>query len=286
MFVFGPSVMRMAQPAPPLMLLLVMVSPSTPPPAAVPKMRMSPPAIVPVDPQARPPRTWNARAFYERYAFHGPSFRGLSAIRSVGPSSVDADITIGAHPSLPPSSLVVDPAMLDCAGQMAAFWLLEQGGLEPEFGIFPYALQRAIINAPPAPIGTRLRARAHIARQGGTTEARVVFETLDGNQLAALDGLMQRLMPLPRWLATLVFGGARHPGTRLRPPLASLAATPRQAPAPVSEVLTSHFGIWRRVIAHICATPAELEMWGRMPADRQVGWLLEKLALDGASARE
>lgn len=224
--------------------------------------------VVPPLAGARAPVAWDARAFYSRYAFHGPGFQGLTRVTAIGASGIEALVTITDNPGLPIDRLTIDPAMLDCAGQLVAFWLLEDGGLDPTFGIFPYAVARVTVTRPALPPGATVRCRGHIERREQTTDARFIFETEDGHPIAALDGFMQRMISLPRWLAALVFGGA------------SLAdAIALLDPKADREWLTGHGGIWARAVAHLCLTPNDLATWQTYSAANpaRADWLLARI---------
>ncbi len=222
--------------------------------------------VVPADPEARAPEQWTAASFYERYAFHGPGFQGLTQIRTVGPRGIDADITITTIPGLPQASLGLDPAMLDCAGQLVAFWLLEFEGRAPTFGIFPFAARRVVLAGTPPPAGTLLRCRCTVARRGAITDATCVFETPDGRPVAAIEGFLQRLIPFPEPLARAIFGGE---------PVTGASGLGEVDP----EVFTASWGIWERALAHLALAPAELAHWQDLPAQRgeRLRWLLGRV---------
>lgn len=230
------------------------------------------------DPLATMPNRWNADAFYERYAFHGPGFRGLSRVLAVGPRGIEADLTITSNLGLPLPAMQLDPAMLDCAGQLVAFWLLEHHQRLPTFGIFPFTMRRVTIERPPLAAGTTVRCRGTIAFDGGTTDASFVFETLEGTRVAAIDGLTQRLIELPRWLASLIFGE----GEEL--PRAESARPAGRDVHSIDDrnVLTSSWGIWERALAHLCLAPGDFTTWRNMPfgdSDR-LNWLLSHAAIE------
>ena len=92
---------------------------------------LTPPSLWESDPAACGPARWTAASFYGQYAFHGPSFQGLAHVLSVGPNSAEALVTVLEVPGIDRSLLHLDPALVDCAGQLVAFWLLEQGGRAP-----------------------------------------------------------------------------------------------------------------------------------------------------------
>jgi len=224
------------------------------------------PPSVPPDPDARAPQRWTARTFYQRYAFHGSGFQGLSKVLSVGPRGIEADVVITDITGLPPEMLDVDPAMLDCAGQLVAFWLLEHEERTPSFGIFPFSAKRVVVVCPPPPRGTRIRCRCAVALRGAITEATCVFETSDGRLVAAVEGFLQRLMPFPDALARTIFGG--EPVTN---PLSIREIDP--------EVFAASWGIWERALAHLALAPPDLARWHGVPVPHgeRLRWLLDRV---------
>lgn len=221
---------------------------------------------IPSDRAARAPQRWTARTFYERYAFHGSGFQGLSEVLSVGPCGIEADIVITDIAGLPPETLDLDPAMLDCAGQLVAFWLLEYEARAPTFGIFPFSARRVVLAAPPPPRGTRLRARCAVTLRGSITEATCVFETGDGRMVAAIEGFLQRLMPFPDALARTIFGGE---------PVTNGSSIRDIDP----DVFAASWGIWERALAHLALAPSDLARWHALPPQHgeRLRWLLERV---------
>jgi acyl transferase domain-containing protein len=187
---------------------------------------------------ARPQR-WNVRDFYSRYAFHGPSFQTISEVTAIDAGGIEATLRTTIVPGLPPDSCRLDPAVLDAAGQLVAFWLLEHHGLAPEFAIIPVAARRVVIGAPPVPAGTTLACRGTMSRTDGLTEASFVFETPDGRPLMSIDGFVQRLVALPGWLARIIFGGA------------SVSTIPARLDDADRAVLVANWRIWARALAHL-----------------------------------
>ena len=221
---------------------------------------------VPRDTDARAPQRWNARTFYEKYAFHGSSFQGLVHVVSVGPCGLEADVVITDIAGLPPETLEVDPAMLDCAGQLVAFWLLEYEERTPTFGIFPFSAGRVVVVAPPPPRGTRIRCRCAVRLRGAITEATCVFQTEDGQVIAAVEGFLQRLIPFPDALARTIFGGE---------PVTNPSSIREIDP----EVFTASWGIWERALAHLTLAPPDLARWHAVPSPHgeRLRWLLERV---------
>ncbi len=204
------------------------------------------------DPDAVPPRHWTAARFYDDFAFHRGVFRGLERVTAVGPRGIEASIAIGQLPGVPRDRLVLDPAMLDCAGQLVAFWMLEHERRAPTFGIFPFAAHRVVRHGPPPAPGARVLARAFISSQPGVTSADVVFAGADGRPIVTIHGFMQRLVEFPEWFARRVFAG--DPSALPAAPAASDLA-----------LLETSWGIWGRALAHLSFGSAALAAWYQTP---------------------
>ncbi len=195
------------------------------------------------------PRRWSAERFYRDYAFHGPSFRGLRQVTSIGPGHVAAEIVATDVPGQAAIGGAVDPALLDCAGQLVALWLLESQGWPATVGVFPYAVRRIILfgRLPPGSVA-RARATVRLA-DGARTEADVDF--ISGERVVArVEGLAQRVMRLPAAVARRVFR-ARDAGLEDR--------------AAWRESLEVGSGIFARVVAPQLLGPEALAAWRANP---------------------
>jgi malonyl CoA-acyl carrier protein transacylase len=210
----------------------------------------------------RPPRRWSPASFYADYAFHGPCFRGLRRVIGIGPQGLDAELVVTDLKGTDRATLEADPALLDCAGQMVAFWLLEQHGMPPTTGAFPYAAARVVLHRPPPPAGTSVTCRVRAALHGeGFVRADAAF-AVDGVRLVTILGLEQRVLRLPQMIAACLFGD----GTAVR------VAALRESG--LADWLDGHGGIWARVLAHALLDDAGFAAWRRDP---DPGRLLDRL---------
>jgi len=247
---------------------------------------LTPKALWQTDRAARKPLHWTAATFYANYAFHGPSFRGLVHVLSVGPDSAEATVRVTELPGIDSRMLQLDPALLDCAGQLVAFWLLEYGARPPTFGIFPVGARRVIRHQQtPAP-GTLLCCRCRVTLGfGGITSAAVGFFTADNQVVASIEGFTQRLIEFPPALAGVLFGKQSVAFS------AALACAPgqvkRQIDSQAWSILEEGQSIWGRVLAQRVLNPRERAVWQSLPAltaprapgspQRQTQWLLRQL---------
>ena len=239
--------------------------------------------LFPLEANAAPPARWNAARFYQHYAFHGPSFQGLARVLGVGAQSIEAELRVTDIPGIAPHTLQLDPALLDCAGQLVAFWLLEYKHRPPSFGIFPYAARRVTRYRRFPPTGSSIRCRGHLALQpGGVTEASFVFMLSDSQPIATIEGFAQRLVEFPQPLARRIFAGET----------AELSQAVDISPARIARrididewlLLTESWGIWARALAHLVLTPQERAVWLQLSqdVDTRCRWLLTRLAVKEA----
>ncbi|MGE3276998.1 MAG: polyketide synthase dehydratase domain-containing protein [Vicinamibacterales bacterium] len=205
---------------------------------------------LPVEPLAplaggREATTWSPRRFYDEYAFHGPAFQGLSAIDAVGASGVEARLTTRALPGVSRDTLVFDPALLDCAGQLVAFWLLEHEGLDTDFGVFPFRAGRLVVHGRVPEANVEVRAAARITRSKAVTRADIHFVDATGRPLLTLEGFEQRIVTFPAAIARRLFGGdpTALPGHEDR------------------AFLETSWEIWARALAHVALSPAARAQW-------------------------
>lgn len=243
---------------------------------------IAPPAVsttlLHADPIARPPAYWTPEMFYRRYAFHGPSFQGITRVLTLSPTTIEAELVVTTLPGLDTSDLQSDPALLDCAGQLMAFWLLEQDRRDPSFGIFPFAARRITLYRAPLPPGHRLRCRGHITQNTpAITESTFVFLTCDDRPVATIEGLQQILIALPQTLARCIFGG-ETPAFSC-PAQAQPSEVVRRIDVGDWAFLTENGGIWERALAHLILSETERAIWLRspLPSDQRLHGLLTQL---------
>jgi malonyl CoA-acyl carrier protein transacylase len=217
----------------------------------------------------RVPARWNAARFYRDYAFHGPCFQVIHRVDAVSAEGVDAELRVRTPPGDPPSG-EGDMTLLDAAGQLVAFWMLEWYGRRADFGIFPYAAREAVLAGPFPPPGSSVTCRVRARLLPGIgTEADITF-LHDGQTLASIAGLGQRIIDFPPPLGDWILGDGKAAFSRSDGQGAPLLDLTVWRP-----VLEEQSGIWARALAHRLMTPDALEEWLR---ERDTDRLLDVIA--------
>jgi malonyl CoA-acyl carrier protein transacylase len=217
-----------------------------------------------------PSSAWTADRFYADYAFHGPSFQGIREVQAIGGESIEAMLEVTDLASyIDASTLALDPALLDCAGQLVGLWLLERG--HRDFGIFPFRLREFQQHGPTPPAGARVRARATVRwDERGATDADIDFFDDSGALLYRLQGFEQRYLAFPPSFASFVLGAQRSHGFLSRKDGAQRVLDD----LPVG-FLEESWGIWSRALAHRFLDREELRQWYSLPHREQArDWLL------------
>lgn len=243
------------------------------------------------DPAGRRPAHWTVRSFYDEYAFHGPSFQGLVQVMQVGPAGAEALVRVQELPGVDSRMLELNPALLDCAGQLVAFWLLEQGGRAPTFGIFPVGAARVIRHRPIAQPQAQLTCRARITLDpGGITTADIGFFTADNQIVVSIEHFTQRLIEFAPALAGHLFGRSTAPFSEAV--ICAPGESGRQIAGAAWSVLSDGQGLWGRIVAALVLAPEEYRAWLALPAesggqvslsDWQTTWLLRALVIKEAA---
>ncbi|MEV5947853.1 beta-ketoacyl synthase N-terminal-like domain-containing protein [Streptomyces sp. NPDC051993] len=142
----------------------------------------APPSAPPLDAaDERSPDIVAAQLYEDRWMFHGPAFRGVTALRGIGPGHVRGTITTPSAPG----------ALLDNVGQLLGYWLMSTHPTRTV--IFPVALERARFYGPHPPTGTRVDCHAVITSLTEDTLLADVRLTLpDGTVWAELSGWRDR----------------------------------------------------------------------------------------------
>ncbi|MGP9017346.1 type I polyketide synthase [Streptomyces sp. BR1] len=141
-----------------------------------------PPPAPPLDATGERPAEIRAAQLYEdRWMFHGPAFRGVTALTGIGPAHVRGTITAPPAPG----------ALLDNVGQLLGYWLMSTHPVRTV--IFPVAIGEVRFHGPQPPTGTSVDCHAIITSLTEDTLLADVRLTLpDGTVWAEISGWRDR----------------------------------------------------------------------------------------------
>jgi phosphopantetheinyl transferase len=180
-------------------------------------------------------------------------------------------------------AFLVDPVILDAAGQVVAFWSQER--LTPHGDIFPFRMTALKCYRPPSPEGTKLDCRVfayHVDEREIRSHIEIVG--VGGELHYRIEGWHDRRFTLPRSLWDLrVSAGATMAGRiwTSGPPDAVCVSVEDFT----DELLASSHGIWLKTVAALVLGPAERKQWqalsGAVPRRRH-DWLRGRCAAKDA----
>ncbi len=221
---------------------------------------------------------WSDSQLYQTGMFHGPRFQGVTHIRGWNKQEIEAELKVieidDFFQTSPPPIFQIDPGLLDAAGQLVGYWVLEQS--EPDFNVFPFRVTAFQQYRPPLAAGSVVICRGFIEFVSDSqTTANFDFFDQDGQVIARLSGWQDRYYRVP----------LRYYECRLHPTTAYLSNSCASSKSgyvcrriePFSErFLNDSWGIWKRVLAHLILNTAERDYWYQLPDKglEQVNWLL------------
>jgi len=235
---------------------------------------------------------WTPERLYRDGMFHGPAFQGVDSIDRVGDDGVEASLLAlpaeGLFRANPAPRLLIDPALLDAAGQLVAFWNADADvrGINST----PFTLAALTLHGPPLPPGTRARGRALIARLAPDhLRADLAILGPDGRVHATARGWEDRTFDLPAPICALT--SASRGITLSEPwpgPVAHLFEPEAWRCRRVidwPEGIFEGFGqIWQKQLASLVLGRAEHEAFRalRRPPRGRTEWLLARAAVKDA----
>ena len=250
----------------------------TPPPANEIKLEQSRPS------------PWQPGHLYEEAMFHQPLWQGVESVDEIGTNGARASLRVlpraGLVRATATPAFVLDPVVLDAAGQVIGFWAadcLERGRV-----VFPFRLRALDVYGPSPP-------------EGAVVECRAAIE-LDGEQLTRsdVDVLDPRGAP---WMRLTAWEDKRFDvPDRFRPltlpgeltPLSSAWTSPvttHDQDDPIAcRRLESRLGadaaLWKQVWAARVLSRRERELFDALtvPDTRQLEWLGARTAAKEAVA--
>ena len=215
---------------------------------------------------------------FNAQTFHGPLFTTVQRIVAVTRNGIDADLrttsTQGLFGSCSHPRLVTPAVLLDAAGQLIGYWLMEQG--LPSF-VLPVQLARyEQFLSDPGP-NSLLSLRLRISLQGLFTVADIEVTDCAGRLLSRLIGLRMTLCSLPSQYMDFVF---RHnPAARLSRKVIGPALLSREIKIAAFAYLEQGNGIWGRVLAHMVMTTGERARWRQLDRLERLSALLVMIAV-------
>jgi malonyl CoA-acyl carrier protein transacylase len=219
---------------------------------------------------------------FNDWLFHGAMFRSVHRTVAAGGGGAEIEAIVPASAGLFAAStsprLRTPASLLDAAGQIVAYWLMEQG--YDGFGLFPVSLDRYLQFGPPPLTGIKMLVRCQSRIAGQATVADIEFRNVDGSLLALVKGLRMRMYAFPEAYFQYVFAGRR--AKRFSQVLDSGPdGIYRRIQVGPESFWQEGSAIWQRVLARLTMGPAEKRFWHSLPAKAKL-----KLLLSGLAAKE
>ncbi len=242
---------------------------------------LSPP--VPWSPldQARP-YPWDDSEIYTTGMFHGPRFQTVRSIKAVSDQGIQAELltlpTCDHFQAISQPQYRLDPALLDAAAQLVAFWVADRVGVC--FHTFPFQLESCEQFSHPLPPGTRVSCRGSME----FTQARQItsrFEFFDdqGHLLTRMQGLREVFLRVPYKYRQCFFAA---PTTFWSEAISDADRICRRISPLPQDFWSELGGVTEKVVAHLVLTAAERQRWQQVsPPDRSL-WLLAQIAAKDA----
>lgn len=237
-----------------------------------------PPVPAPKVLDERPSR-WEPDRLYTEGMFHGPSWQGVTAIEGTGPGGVRARLKVlpfaGFLRSRDNPRFILDPIVLDAAGQVIGFWSGEH--LEAGNIIFPFRLQALDVYGGHRPEGELVACSASVELIGDQL-VRSDIDLRDGDGLLwmRLKGWEDKRFDVPDHFRPLVLPLADHPiCDEWREPIALFHPDNEIECRRIFTAIPSDTAFWRKVWANHILTRREREHFRRklVPENRQLEWL-------------
>jgi acyl transferase domain-containing protein/phosphopantetheinyl transferase len=240
--------------------------------------------------------TWTSDQLYadsQRHGmFHGPTFQGVISIDRIGSNGAEATLRTQSTPEIMfqsknGSTFLVDPLLLDAAGQVLGFWAadwLDRGRV-----VFPIGFEKMCIHTCIVPWSGLALCRVEITEVLETTlSANLEVVDTAGNQLLSINGWKVKRFHLPEHFYAFRLAPAKaFVSVSLTKPLQGLQNPKRFACRHVEfpgGFLEADGGIWRECLAHLLLSPRERTTWRALgkSEERRTDWLLGRLVAKDA----
>jgi acyl transferase domain-containing protein/phosphopantetheinyl transferase (holo-ACP synthase) len=223
---------------------------------------------------ARPAR-WREHELYDEAMFHQPLWQGVHAIDSVGAGGATGRLRVlprlGVLRGTAEPDFVLDPVVLDAAGQVVGFWAAEC--LDRAHVVFPFRVAAIDLYGPPAAEGELLECRASIALRGEQlTSSDVDVIAADGRLQMRLLGWEDKRFDVPDRFRPLTLPG---PLTPLSSASDVATSDDRVACRRLDTRLGADTALWKPVWAARVLGRRERAVFEtlRTPERRQLEWL-------------
>jgi acyl transferase domain-containing protein/phosphopantetheinyl transferase len=234
------------------------------------------------------PSRWDPDRLYPEGMFHGPAFQAVKSVDRWGEDGATATFEILPFDRLfrgrPAPGFLVDPLILDAAGQLVGFWTTEH--LETGFIVFPYRCDELRLYGPPRPAGTKVACRANIQLFGHLqVRSDIDLLTPEETPWMSLRGWEDKRFDLPVpfyrfWKDPIRAGMSEDWEPSL---LASHMPVPGAARS-LDNPLGRADGIWKSVWAHMVLGHEERTAFEALSGNEegQLEWLLGRTAAKDA----
>lgn len=247
-----------------------------------------PPPTEPLSLTAEGAYVWPPERLYDEAMFHGPLFRGVSAMNRIGENGAVATLTVGSRRRLMEPSqiagLATDFVLLDQPGQVVGFWAHQQ--LERASVVLPSRLGALRIYGPLQPEGSQLTCHARTALIGDRlVRSHLAVIDARGRLWATFEDWEDHRFEVPRD----VFRALMEPATASLSHQWSMPTAADGTSTTAFRIgldafppgwLHAHGGLWLRVLASSVLSRRERATWHGLPAtqQRRVEWLLGRIA--------
>ena len=228
---------------------------------------------------------WTPERLYVDHMFHGPSFRGIASIDQSGEDGMLATLrslpTAGLFHGEAAPKFLVDPILLDAAGQTVGYWAAER--LPTKFNVFPYQIESVELYGSALPEGQPASCRTKICLVDDLkVHADLDVVDQNGNLLIRVRnwGDLRVEMPENFYRMCISPSGVNISVSR-KLSSQTILCTIEMSTLPS---FTAHGGIWLRALAHLVLNQREREIWRELrgPARRRIEWLLGRVCAKDA----
>jgi phosphopantetheine--protein transferase-like protein len=231
------------------------------------------------------PYSLNPEEYYTELMFHGPSFRGVKSIDQIDENGVEGTLKVPPHTDLFRShqnpNFLIDPVLLDAAGQLVGFWAPEH--LSTGFVVSNIGFKALHIYGP-------------FIRRSDQLKGCVQINLLDDGHLDAnisvLDSAGRLLFQFVAWKGWRFFDsthefvkfGLSPCNTALSIPWPSITDLPSHSRFYGCRCSENGGEVWHKILAHIILSRREREIWLRLTGaeKRRREWLLGRLVAKDA----